>query len=190
MATRSIFALEMCLSFSPKLHQLLHALLNESTQRPLSLQDKWSLYDRASRCLYSHHQAWHSGCWDFYDDDMRARTDFNMWVNGMLTEEGARPTPSPPADPYRGDARFLTFTMAVLMVNGTSSERQLASSLNIPESRLWTRDTFAHVLGATRLFNFASIEASTMYLIPNEPGFALMAEDLRHPKFKYLRQIV
>lgn len=190
MATRSIFALEMCLAFSPGLHQLLHGLMAESTQRALSLQEKWSLYDRASRCLHAHHAAWHSGCWDFFDDDMKARADFNMWVNGMMSLEGARPTPSPAADPYRGDARFLTFTMAVLLVNGTASERQLAASLEIPQARLWTRDTFAHVLGATRLFNFASIEASTMYLIPNEPAYALTAEDLRHPKFKYLRQIV
>lgn len=189
MAGRSIFALEMAVGFSPQLHEALRSLLSRSLQ-PLNFQQKWSLYDQASRCLIAHQQAWYAGCWDFFDEDARARSDFNMWVQGMLTEEGARATPSPPADPYRGDGRYLTFTMAVLMVNGSPSERTVAAAVDIPEGRLWMRDTFMHVLGATRLFNFASIEGSTMYLIPNDPGYALTAEDLRHPKFEYLRQIV
>lgn len=190
MAGRSIFACEMSLAFTPVVHDALRSFVAQS-YRPLSFGEKWALWDRAASLLVANQAGWTSGCWDFFDDDARARSDFNMWVQGMLTEEGARPSPLPlSADPYRGEARYLTFTMAVLMVQGTPSERRVARALDIPESRLWTRDTFVRVLLAVRLFNFASIQGSTLYLIPNDPTFALTAQDLRHPKFQYLRQIV
>jgi hypothetical protein len=190
MAARSVFACEMSLAYSPAVHDGLRALVTQS-YRPLSFGEKWALYDRAASFLVANQSSWWSGCWDFFDDDARARTDFNMWVQGMLTEEGARSSPLPfSGDPYRGHTRFLTFTMAVLMVQGTPSERRVAQALDIPEGRLWTRDTFTRVLLSVRLFNFASIQGSTLYLIPQEPTYALTSEDLRHPKFQYLRQIV
>ena len=46
------------------------------------------------------------GCWDYFDDDARAQRDYKMWVDGMLTEEGARTQPSRQGggDPYRAES--------------------------------------------------------------------------------------
>lgn len=189
MGLRSILAVELCMRFEPNTHNFLRNLLLED-QRPLSFHEKWNLYGRACTTLTHNRALWTSGCWDFFDNDSRARADFNMWVQGMLTEEGARKHPSGTGDPYRGDARFMTFTMAALMAQNSPSERTLCAACNIPESRLWHSSTFEHILSSMRHLNFASIEASTLYLIPNDPGYSLTAEDLRHPKFKYLRPIV
>lgn len=189
MSARSILALEMCMSFEPRVHDRLRQLLTYDS-RPLSFQEKWNLYGHACTTLSSNRGLWVSGCWDFFDDDRRARSDFNMWVSGMLTEEGARAHPSGSGDPYRNDPRFMTFTIACLMVQGTPSERSVAKACDIPQSRLWHAATFDHVLSSMRYLNFASVEGSTLYLIPKEPTFALTSEDLRHPKFQYLRPIV
>ena len=84
----------------------------------------------------------------------------------------------------------MTFTMACLMVQGSPSEQALKHACAIPESRLWSADSFEQVLRSLRHINFASVEASTMYLIPNEIGWGLTADDLKHPKFHYLRPLI
>jgi hypothetical protein len=191
VSQRSILAVELCLSLDPAsgLQPLLKRVLTENTQA-LNFQQKWNMYRQACTALIEHQQLWTSGCWDFFDDDTRARSDFNMWVHGMVSEEGARRQPSGSPEPYRGEPRYLTFTIACLLVNGTHCERQLAAVCNISEAFLWHRATFARVLGGMQYLNFASVEADTMYLIPGDIGWGLTAEDLKAPKFEYLRPIV
>ncbi len=189
MSTRSILALELCLRFEAQAQAYLRSLL-ERTTPACSFQDKWNLYGSAASCLLANRALWVSGCWDFFDDDAKARGDFNMWVQGMLTQEGSRKEPSGSPDPYRGDPRHMTFTMAALMVQGTPSEQSIRQMCDIPQGKLWHGDTFEHVLRSMRYLNFASVEGSTMYLIPKEPNFALTLDDLKHPKFHYLRPIV
>lgn len=189
MSERSILAIEMCLRLEPQVQDFLRNLLARLAPSQ-SFQDKWVLFDQAARCLVHNRGLWVSGCWDFFDDDMKARGDFNMWVQGMLTEEGARKAPAGPPDAYRGEMRHMTFTMACLMVQGSPSEQALKHACAIPESRLWSADSFEHVLRSLRHINFASVEASTMYLIPNDIGWGLTTEDLKHPKFHYLRPLI
>jgi hypothetical protein len=189
MSARSILALELCLEFEPGCHAALRALLDQE-KVPLSYQEKWNLYGHAAQTLLQGRALWRKGCWDFFDNDARARSDFNMWVSGMLTEEGSRQHPSGTGDPYRNDPRYMTFTMAALMVQGSPSERLLNKACDVPKSRLWSVATFEHILTSMRYLNFASIEASTLYLIPNDGNFALTGDDLKHPKFEYLREIV
>lgn len=189
MSERSILAIELCLTFDAPLHEYVRPILAQSSQR-MSYSAKWQLYDRVTRALLNRMDLWRSGCWDFFDNDARARSDFNMWVQGMLTEEGARSAPSGTPDPYRGEQHFMTVTMAWLMVRGTPSERALAAMCDIPESQLWLRDSFMRVLASVAQINYASVEASTLYVIPNMPNWALTAEDMQHPKFEYLRPIV
>ena len=43
---------------------------------------------RLAQTLLQGRALWRKGCWDFFDNDARARSDFNMWVSGMLTELG------------------------------------------------------------------------------------------------------
>lgn len=191
MSDRSILALELCVSLEPavKLHETLCALIRQSGEQ-MSFQEKWQAYQWAARALLDHEHAWHMGCWDFFDETQKARSDFAMWVNGLLTEEGGRKEPSGAPDPYRGEPRYLTFTMAVLLVNGSVSERQLQRLCDIPEAHLWKRQTFQRLLGGLGYLSFSAVEADTMYVLPSQPGFALTAQDLTAPKFEYLRPIL
>jgi hypothetical protein len=188
VAARSILAVELCLELDADLTARLHQLL-KSGQGRVSLHHKWTMWDQAGRMLLAAQQKWQRGCWDFFEEDARARSDFNMWVHGMLSEEGARTTPSGTADAYRGGRRFMTFTMAALIVKGTACERQIAHLCDIPASQLWASASFARILSGIRFLNFAHVEGSTMYLIPRDPPFALTDDDLEHPKFHYLRPI-
>ncbi|HRI71416.1 MAG TPA: hypothetical protein PK156_44590 [Polyangium sp.] len=188
---RSIFALEMCLVLDPStsLQHDLRQLLTRNTEK-LSYEQKWYIYQSASHALLANHPLWHRGCWDFFDDDTKAQNDFRMWVNGMLTQEGARKTPSGLPDPYRGQPRYMTFTMACLLVQGSAAEQAIGRVCNVPQARLWHKSTFESVLQGIRWVNFAFVEADTMYLIPGDLGWGLTQADLSEKKFEYLRPIV
>lgn len=188
---RSIFATEVCLVLDPStsLQHDLRQLITTNSEK-LSYERKWQLYQYASNALLAHRQLWYRGCWDFFADDTKAQTDFRMWVNGMLTEEGARKTPSGLPDPYRGQPRYMTFTMACLLVQGSAAEQAMGRVCDIPQGMLWHRSTFERVLQGIRWINFAYVEADTMYLIPGDIGWGLTQGDLSETKFEYLRPIV
>ncbi|MBK8257497.1 MAG: hypothetical protein IPK82_33115 [Polyangiaceae bacterium] len=187
--TRSIFAIEMCLRYEPSFVSGLADLLRADTAEP-SAGQLWEMFTRTANAVMERPQLWHLGCWDFWDDAAKAQSDFQMWKEGLMTEEGARKVPSAEGEPYRGGERYLTVTMACLMLRGTDSERRLAEACNIPEAYLWQHRTFERILRAVRHINFAVVDRSTLYLIPQEDGWALTPEDLRDPKFHYFRPIV
>lgn len=188
--SHSIFALELCLQLVPG-DALRPGLQQLIEQHPAwsSPQDKWRLYRNAAHLLTGGLQYAISGCWDFFDDDARALTDYDMWCNGMTSLEGARSTPSGRADPYRSDHRYMTFTMSLLLQRGTPSERAFAAACEINEPDLWKRATFARLLAALGMISFASVKSDVIYLIPRDEAFGLTAEDLRAPKFEYLRPL-
>ena len=113
-----------------------------------------------------------------------------MWSNGMLTKEGVRPGPSGMPDPYRGDPRYLTFTMALLLQQGSPSDRMVQQLCNIPQAYLWHRDSFARILRGLGQVSFASVKSDVLYLIPRDEGWGLTAQDLTAKKFEYLRQMM
>jgi hypothetical protein len=186
----SILALEICAPFQAgdALHTGLRQLLRD---HPIaaSLQKKWEIYRRATDLLLAAVPSFHMGCWDFFDDDQKALNDFQMWCNGMLTEEGSRKSPSGAAEPYRGEPRYLTFTIAVLLIQGTPTERTLAQRCTIPEDHLWRRDVFQHIIEGLPHLNFASVKGDALYLIPRDDDWGLTAQDLEAPKFEYLRPL-
>jgi len=186
----SIFALEVCAPYQAgsALHRDLAAIVKRQTKTN-GFQQKWQVYRDAAQVLHANAASFVRGCWDFFEDDERAQKDFAMWSNGMLTEEGSRRAPSGLPDPYRGDARFLTFTIALLLVQGTPTERTLAQRCVIPEQHLWNRGVFAHLLEGIAYVNFASVKGDVMYLIPRDEDWGLTEEDLRAEKFKYLRAV-
>jgi hypothetical protein len=110
-----------------------------------------------------------------------------MWTNGMVTEEGVRREPSGRADPYRSEPRYLTFTMALLIVQDTPTDRLLLDVCKIPEAALWRKETFARILRGMAQISFASVKSDVMYLIPRDDDWALTLQDLQAPKFEYLR---
>ena len=186
----SIFAFEVAARFEPggRLHTSLQTALSRA--RPnMTLQQKWRFYRYAIDELLAAMPLFQRGCWDYFDDDARAKADYEQWVAGMVTEEGARREPSGD-DPYRGSARYLTFTMAFLIVNGSPTDEALKRLCDIPENRLWHGATFHRILSGLGVLNFASIKSDVAYLIPRDAGWGLTDEDLAEPKFNYLRPIV
>ena len=85
---------------------------------------EWKRFEAA---LLAHLNVVERGCWDYFEDHERAEKDFKMWLGGMTTEEGARQQPSGRPDPYRGEPRYLTFTMTFLLVRPSPSDTAMAS---------------------------------------------------------------
>src|SRR5262249_7293800 len=150
----------------------------------MSLHGKWTQYQRAAQILIDNLGAVERGCWDYFDDDARAKRDYDMWTKGMLTEEGVRRAPSGPVDPYRGGPRYLTFTMALLIVNDSPTDKMMRKVCEIPEAHLWHKATFARILRGVSQVSFASVKSDVIYLIPRDDDWALTAQDLSEPKFE------
>ncbi len=186
----AIFALELCLPLRPG--DSLQSELKELIVRQPAMSrpgQKHQFYSRVASLLKQRLGDAVSGCWDFFDDDARARRDHEMWFNGMATREGSRKSPSGPGDAYRGDLRYLTFTLSLLLDGSGHSVRRMAATCDIPEGALWTRPTFARVLGGVPQLSFASVRSDVVYLIPRDDGWGLTAQDLADPKFHYLRPL-
>lgn len=190
----SIFAIEVCARIEPgsALPGWFRRLVL-SHPEAATYRDKWRLYRSACDALLQNLSTLERGCWDYFDDDARALRDYKMWCDGMTTEEGARAAPSSgESDPYRsgGEARYMTFTMAFLLAQGSATDQQLAARCAIPEGSLWNRDVFERLLQGIPMLNFASVKSDVVYVIPGDERWALTAQDLAHQKFEYLRQIV
>jgi hypothetical protein len=186
----SVFALELCFraDLAPGLVTFLRQRLKDQTPA-MSRDAKWRFYRDLSAELVANLHVAERGCWDFFDDNARAKRDYDMWVGGMTTREGARGQPSGGMNPYRAEPRYLTVTMSFLIHNGTPSERALAEACNVWETNLWQRATFAKLLTDIRMLSFASVRSDVVYLIPRDEGWELTPQDLTDPKFEYLRMI-
>jgi hypothetical protein len=185
---RSIFAMELCFPF----HDTLHASLRAHVQgQPAAMghHQKWESYRMLREELVQNLSLCERGCWDYFDDTKKAQSDYRMWVQGMLTDETARTTPSGPVDPYRGGGRYMTITMAFLIAGGTPTDNAVSSLCRIPESRLWDRASFEHLLRGLGILNFASVESDVLYLIPRDDDWSLTGEDMSQEKVTYLRPL-
>ncbi len=186
----SIFAIELCARLVPEspLRASLAEVIASGPER-MSLHQKWMQYQKAAQILFENLHIVERGCWDYFNDDGRALKDYDMWTNGMLTEEGVRSGPSGLADPYRGEPRYLTFTMAMLIVQDSPTDKMMFEVCNIPQAYLWHRETFARILRGMAQISFASVKSDVMYLIPRDDDWALTPQDLQQPKFEYLRML-
>lgn len=185
----SILALELCLRLEPG-SPLRSELRELVATHPASSSpgQKWELLKRVSDLLLANEHLIELGCWDFFDTDAKALSDYDMWSNGMITEEGARKEPS--WDPFaQSEARFMTFTVALLLVQGTRCERELAKICETSEEKLWRIKTFVKVIRALVRVNFAAVKSDVLYLIPGEETWGLTEKDLLEPKFHYLRKV-
>lgn len=184
----SIFALELCLPLDPATHRSLRSLVVGHPERT-GYQEKWALYRRAAEIALGQLEHADRGCWDYFDDNARALRDYDMWVEGMTTEEGARTGPSGQGDPYRGSPRYMTLTMAFLIVQNSPTDLAMSSLCNIPEPELWRRATFARILNGLGALSFSSVKSDVIYVIPGDDAWGLTLEDLAESKFEYLRTI-
>jgi hypothetical protein len=184
----NVFAMELCLRIEPgsrlraELKDLL--LMHPAASTPGL---KWELLRGVSEKLLAHEHLFEKGCWDFFDDDGRALKDYDMWSNGMITEEGARKEPS--GRPDRQETRYMTFTVALLIAAETPCARFFSRLCHIPEPDLWKKATFLRILQGLPQVSFAAVKSDVLYLIPGDAAWGLTAEDLTHTKFQYLREI-
>lgn len=188
----SLFSMEIAarIDRAPNLLPMLRAAV--ANQPPaIALQQKWQAYRTACEALLGNLGAIERGCWDYFDDHSRAEKDFKMWLGGMTTEEGARKQPSSGAQggPYRGEPRYLTFTMTFLMVSPSPSDSAMSRLCTIPDRDLWRREVFGRLLAGMGVINFASVQSDVMYLLPRDESWGLTADDLAEEKFKYLRPL-
>jgi hypothetical protein len=190
----AIFAMELCFPLQPSspMHANLVRLFREHREQ-CTAEEKWRFYERVRQILVYELPHARSGCWDFFNDDERAKNDYDMWCNGMLTKEGARTSPSgrPQGDPFRGgeQARFMTVTLAWLMVQGLPSTVDLSTTCNIPENVLWHRQSFLRILERLGRVQFSAIKSDVFYVIPGSDDWGLTEQDLLQPKFHYLRPL-
>lgn len=186
----SIFALELCLKLIPgsPLRPALQQLILTHPERA-GHGHRSLLYRHVTDALLTNLTLADRGCWDYFDDHERATNDFAMWTNGMLTEEGARKAPSGTPDPYRPEPRYMTFTMAMLFVQGSPTDLAVRRLCDIPQQALWNRSSFGRILQGLRAVSFASVVTDVLYLIPGDDAWGLTLQDLAEPKFEYLRQI-
>ena len=186
----SIFAMELCVPLDPSLHATLRDLVASQPER-VGFQQKWQLYRAAADLVLSHLEHMDRGCWDYFDNDARARKDFDMWVKGMTTEEGVRNGPLVEGgDPYRQQTRYMTLTMAFLLVQGTPTDLAMRALCNIPQADLWKRATFVRILQGMGTLNFASVQSDVIYVIPGDASWGLTLDDLAATKFDYLRRVL
>jgi hypothetical protein len=183
--------MEVCarLDLAPRLHASLAQRL--ATRLPhMSPQEKWEFYravcGEISACMGDVER----GCWDFFDDPAIAKKQWEDWSRTLVNREGARKEPLR-GDPYRGgEPRYMTFTIVMLLVKGSFSERALAQACEIPEPQLWLRSTFQRILYAIPSISFASVEGDVAYLLPRDPPYALTSGDLGTEQFNYLRPLL
>src|SRR5512140_1797924 len=180
--------MELCFPFNDGLHATFRAHV---TAQPAAVgyQQKWEAYRALRGEMFQALPTVERGCWDYFNEDERALSDYRMWVNGMLTDETARTSPSGPNDPYRGGPRYMTLTMAFLIVQDAPTDEAVRALCNIPQDALWERGAFARILRGLDVLNFASVESDVLYLIPRDADWSLTAEDMSEEKFSYLRPL-
>ena len=186
----NIFAIELCLRLEPG-SRLRSRLRDIVVNHPSASTPgyKWELLRRATELLLGSEHLFEKGCWDFFDDDEHARRDYDMWCNGMITEEGARTQPSGRPGERDPDPRYLTFTISLLLKADSESARSLANLCRVPEPDLWKKTTFVRILQGLSSVSFAAVKSDVLYLIPGDESWGLTAGDLTDPKFEYLRPI-
>jgi hypothetical protein len=187
----NIFAIELCLRLERdsdlrmKLWDLV--LSHPAASRP---GDKWKMLQKAALLLVENESLFEKGCWDFFDDDARAKRDYDMWSNGMITEEGARKEASGRPGVHDDELRYMTFTISLLLKADTPSSEALMKTCQVPESELWRKGTFVRILRGLQNVSYAAVKSDVLYLIPRDEPWGLTAADLKEPKFEYLRPIV
>ena len=187
----NIFAIELCLRLEPE--DRLRAQLRELVASHPSASTpgyKWEQLHRITELLLRHQDLFEMGCWDFFDDDDRARRDYEMWCNGMITEEGVRKQPSGRPGEFDLEPRYMTFTISLLLKADSDTARALAEVCRIPEPDLWKKATFVRILEGLSSVSYAAVKSDVLYLIPGDEAWGLTTGDLAEPKFEYLRKIV
>lgn len=183
----SIFSMQVVLPFSgpnDATYVNLHKLIRSAPERT-HYAGMLDYYGRIANVLRREANRFTRGVWDYWDDPSRAPKDFQDWVDGLQGHE-ARVLPAV----NDGAPRYLIATLAVLLQHGSTSDQRMVSHCNVPEERLWKRETFHHLLGGLKLLNFLHVQSDLVYVLPGDDAqLALTDEDLDTDDWHYLRPL-
>lgn len=183
----SIFSMQVAMplrgSDDPTYREL-HKLVRTAPERT-NYARMHDYYGRICNVLRRESERFELGVWDYWDDPSRAPNDFQDWVDGLEGKE-ARTEPAP----ENGRPRYLVCTLAILLQHGSTSDQRLLAHCDIPEAKLWTRNTFAHLLRGPGLLNFLHVKSDLVYLLPgDDPACALTDVELATEDWHYLRRL-
>lgn len=177
--------------FKDPLRQRLHAAIAES-QSSQSLQDKRAFWKRIAAILNEATPVFEYGYWDLIRTD-KAEEEFETWtseVEGALaTEQEEMGTAADEVHRLSAEKNYILCTVLFLVERDSNSDLTLGSRCDLPESEYFTRATFAQLIGAIPMFNFANVQADAVYLSPGSEEDGLSEEDLRGEGFNYLKPL-
>ncbi len=183
----SIFSFQVALPMEGRSDSLFHELSRRLRSAPeegnyARMHDH---YSSLCKTLRAESRRFERGVWDYWDDPSRATKDYQDWVNGLEGREARRV--SAPED---GGPRYMVFALAMLLKYQSESDQRLLRHCNIPEARLWKRQTFSELLKGPPMLNFLHVQSHLAYLLPGtDASLALTDEDLRGKDWHYLRPL-
>ncbi len=182
----SIFAMQVTrLLSSPRdqVYERLYRLIMAEPERTTPGQ-RYRFYRNVCNELMGVAGEFDQGVWDYWDVPSRAPGDFQDWVDGLQGKE-ARTKPA-----KEGTPRYMVFTLALLLLHGSTSDKRLMDHADVPEEKLWQRDTFAHLLKGISLLNFLNVQSDVVYLLPgDDERLGLTVLDLDTEDYHYLRKL-
>jgi hypothetical protein len=193
--------MEFCFEFDPMMggsRDIVASLVSlaRSSPRALARAEKAAYYRTVAQTMLALAPHWRRGIWDFSDDQAEARQMFNDYTSVLSTRKGARTAPSnawaQAGSPMRaqGGPYFATFTFAWMLTGGASANALRRATTAIPQSYLWNRSTFVHLLGMAPMTAPSEIESDVVYTLPGRPDYALTGPDLDGEAFNYLRPML
>jgi hypothetical protein len=173
------------------LRDRLHGVIAEAPAQQ-SLVQKRAFWKRVSALLNEAMPVFELGYWDLIRGG-EAEAEFESWTSelegSLATEREEMGGRADEVNRLSADKRYLLGTCAFLVEEGSNSDRTLGDRCDIPEASWWTRQTFARLIGAFPLLNFANVQADAVYLSPGSARDGLSMEDLHGGGYEYLHPL-
>lgn len=165
----------------------LGALVRASPER-VELAEKRLLYQRVRGLLQGARPRIERGYWDYIPDPARAEAEFEKWCS-ELEQLANDPRPAA-ADAYRaGSAGAALFTMAFLLVKGQAADEVAAERCDVAEPDFFKRSVFEALVALPPQFNFATVRADAIYVVPGDDDDGLTPVELADEGWSYLRPL-
>ena len=187
----SVFTIEVCarLDTGPRLLDELRPIVQGAPEH-VTRDEAWRRHSAAADVLLQYIEVIERGCWEYFDDEARAKWMFDDWTRPVIDRQIPRQGPSG-APGYRDAApRYLTFTMVYLLARDSPSDLELRRTCQIPDEELWRKSTFRRLLQGVRTLSFGSVKADSMYLIPRDQEWGFTQQDLAASTYDYLRPLI
>ena len=131
----SVFTIEVCARFDvgPQLLDALRPLVQTAPEN-VTRDEAWRRHVEAANLLLQHVDVIERGCWEYFDDEARAKWMFDDWTRPVLERDIPRQEASGEPGYRDSGPRYLTFTMVYLLARDSPSDLGAAAAL--PDPRL------------------------------------------------------